>query len=454
MTIPLDNLYDYIFSLTGHNNKNLRMYRFSPHGAKNIKNLITHNNVDTVYISLSNGRQRSSWHYKLLFCYDQEPLNFDLYKNNIEEIKETFSEKKELSSVADSISKKILCKKNISSHRMVTKTVYDKKLLLHSEKNSEDLKKYEKNGFLGVYYWSHAFISLDWYRYAKHDSELNYFLNRTYKRDFNVYCRAWTGTREYRLKFLELLKKNEIDNLSLIYFNEFSDENHYSEYIPKNKDWTFQKNNIDNLNNITFRDIDSSASAIYESNDYKNSAIDVVLETVFDKKKIQLTEKILRPIACGKPFILVSEKNSLEHLKSYGFKTFGNLIDESYDYIDNPKDRLSSIIKTMKTISSFNNQEKNNLFLEMHKIAEYNKNWFFSKNFFNLINSELKNNLSDAIQLLDNPEYQTAKEPRLIYRAYRRYKKYLSGDSRKLADDIINEYPDVIRLSKKNIGKY
>ena len=456
MTIPLDNLYDYIFNITRHNNKNLIMYRFSPHGSKNIKNLIIHNNAELPKVKINN-RYVSSWHHKHLFCYDQEPLDFDLYKNNFEDIKFIFEKeigKGKENEFNNPIMQKIILNKNICSNPNVTKTVYDKKLLLHSEKNSIDLEKYEKNGFLGVYYWSHAFIALDWYRFAKHDISLNSIPKTNFAKDFNIYSRGWTGSREYRLKFLEILKQNNIDKKSNIFFNEYCDDKHYSIYTTKNKKWKVKKENIDNLICHTSRKIHSSASASYDVYDYKNSAIDIVLETVFDRNKIQLTEKILRPIACGKPFILVSEKGSLEYIKSYGFKTFDTLIDEDYDSISDPEKRLYAIVETMKKFSQIPQNEKNRLLSKMHDIATENKKWFFSQDFFKIINNELIRNMTEKISLLDNPEYQTAKEIRYIYRAHKFYKNLLPESQRSYSDRVISEYPERIRLSKENIGVY
>jgi len=455
MTIPLDNLYDYIFSLTGHTNKNLIMYRFEPYGSKNIKDLIVHNNLDDIYGYDDKKEKLFSYHYKLLFCYDQEPLNFDLYMSkHFDESRKNIFEKIEgqKNKFNNSLGKKLIRKMNIAGHPSVPVSVYDKSVLLHSEKNSEDLKKYEQNDFIGAYYWSHAFIALDWYRFADHDKSLKFISDIQFKKDFNVYCRAWTGTREYRLKFLELLNKNNIDKKSNIFFNENCDSEHYSTYPINEKQWEVDIKNIDNLTCCIPRNVDSSASATYESDDYQTSAIDVVLETVFNKNKIQLTEKILRPIACGKPFILVSDKESLKYLKSYGFKTFEYLIDESYDLIENSKDRLYAIVETMKKISNLPKKEKNQLFFEMHKIAEYNKKWFFSERFFDIINSELEDNLTCALDMLDHPCYQTGKNLKLEYRTYRRYQKHLSGESKKFADMIIEEYPARIELSKRNIG--
>jgi hypothetical protein len=49
-----------------------------------------------------------------------------------------------------------------------------------------------------------------------------------------------------------------------------------------------------------------------------------VAETVFDTR-IHLTEKTLRPIACGHPFILAAGPGSLKYLQTYGFRTFSPL---------------------------------------------------------------------------------------------------------------------------------
>ena len=353
MTIPFNNLYDYIFSLTGHNNKNLIMYRFDPHGSKDLKNLIIHNELEIIKIPMiSTGRKVISFHYKLLFCYDQEPLNFNLYEGEKSQKhrKELFFNSSEgLSHFDNDIGKKLLEKENIAGHPEVLPTIYDKKLLLHSEKNSKDLKKYENNGFLGIYYWSHAFIALDWYRFAEYDKSLVY--PKYFKKDFNIYCRAWTGSREYRLKFLSMIKKEKISNQCNIFFNEYDAGYNFYDHKFKNNIWQINDKEIQNIKDLNYnknKDDNSSLSAAYTVKDYKESAIDIVLETVFDQKKVHLTEKILRPISCGKPFILVSEKGSLEYLRSYGFKTFGHLIDERYDYIDSPEERLKFVMNTMK----------------------------------------------------------------------------------------------------------
>lgn len=455
MTVPLDNLYDYIFSLTNHTNKNLIMYRFDPHGEKDIKNLIVHNDMEQIWVKLADGSEKPSFHYKQIFCHDQEPLDYEYYANGhdmdsrrklFEEVDGVFNDS------AHDLGQKLILSRNFAGHPAIPMTLYDKRLLLHSEKNSEDLVKYEKNGFLGVYYWAHALISLDWYRYAKHDNSLTYDLDSGFEKDFNIYTRAWTGSREYRLKFLELVSNYNINTNSNIFFNPADNEIHYSQYTPKEKKWKVNNNTIDKLDYDVTRQATSDMSARYNSEDFQSSAIDVVLETVFDKNKIHLTEKILRPIACGKPFILVAENGALEYLRSYGFKTFGNLIDESYGTISNPEDRLSAIVHTMKKISDLSVSEKTELFAQMHEIAQENKKWFFSDDFFNLINTELRQNLHAALEALDNPKYITGKEIKFYCRSYKLFKDYLPRIALYILTNLIPKLEERMELSRKYIG--
>jgi hypothetical protein len=121
-----------------------------------------------------------------------------------------------------------------------------------------------------------------------------------------------------------------------------------------------------------------------------------VLETLFDDSRLHLTEKILRPIACGKPFILVSTRGSLEYLRSYGFQTFGDFIDESYDTIVDPMERLHAIIKVMSTISNMKETSKKKLWKNMNQVCQHNKTRFFSDSFAHDIQHELHTNVLTA----------------------------------------------------------
>lgn len=273
----------------------------------------------------------------------------------------------------------------------------DRWLLCHSEKNSPVLGNFESLGAIGVYWWIHAMISRDWYRYAQIDPNLNFF-DRQFVKDFNIYNRAWSGSREYRLKFAEMVLHNDLLPHASMTLSEHDHGTHYSEHRFQNPKFAVSQPLTGFATNRTGAD----ASADYCANDYQQAAIDVVLETLFDDTRIHLTEKTLRPIACGKPFVLIATPGCLEYLKDYGFQTFASCIDETYDRITDPLDRLQAVIKVMKGIAALPSTSKTKLFAELHRIASINREWFWSDRFARKILEEFVANYKKSYHICKN----------------------------------------------------
>ena len=124
------------------------------------------------------------------------------------------------------------------------------------------------------------------------------------------------------------------------------------------------------------------------------------METVFDDNKLHLTEKSLRPLACGHPFILVSTPGSLEYLKQYGFRTFSDYFDESYDSIQDPVQRLEAVVNLMKSIAELSTDQQQKLQDQLAGVCQFNKERFFSKEFFDQVVNEFKTNFSQAFEFV------------------------------------------------------
>jgi hypothetical protein len=354
------------------------IYHFYPAGSKKIANLQQVKQYE--YDSDWNRHVRS---FEMII-HDQEPLSFDDFLSINDDDVKTHTPFVFFDS--DFLGKsKLWTTKGI--------VISDKFLLCHSELNSNDLVKYENHDAIGVYWWSHALIARDWYRYAIVDQRLSQ-KNHRYVKDFNVYNRAWSGSREYRLKFVDMiLDAGILDNCN-VKFSPHDSGEYYRDHIFKNPKLC-PKNHLDFL---PMADVQGCASADYSWQDYRDFGIDIVLETVFDDSKIHITEKTLRPIACGKPFMIAAGPGSLGYLRNYGFKTFSGIIDESYDLVDDSVERLSAIIKEMHRISSMNDKEKNIMYCKMQEISQYNREHFWSDRFVNIVVSELKKNFDRATE--------------------------------------------------------
>jgi len=364
MSVPTHNLYKFIH---GTLKNKFYVHFFYPWGCKDINNIIgteSRNCLEDLFGAENIvaykifpkdlvGDAEIVQTQPLILCHDQEPLMYSLYENyNIEDyIKNEYSVYPTLSQY------------NLRWRRLGHYQKYW--ILLHSELNSTELQKYESTErFVGAYYWSHALIARDWYRYAEWDPSLLYNAESPNEKHFLIYSRDDSGSRSYRKDF-----KTKLQNIkSMCQFSSFHEDT-----------------------------LSSDSSASYNSYDFTHTDFSVVLETVFDNR-IHLTEKTLRPLACGHPFWLVAGPRSLEYLRSYGFKTFSPWIDESYDAIVESESRMDCIIQSMQTYALTTNRDKYRIRKKCLAIAEYNKKLFFKNKFIQQVVNELHCNVEKAYQ--------------------------------------------------------
>jgi hypothetical protein len=83
---------------------------------------------------------------------------------------------------------------------------------------------------------------------------------------------------------------------------------------------------------------------------YQDTYFSLVTETVFDYPYSFRTEKIWKPVAIGHPFIAVANQGFYQDLHNLGFQTFGSVIDESFDQIENNTDRLDRIVEIVQDL--------------------------------------------------------------------------------------------------------
>jgi hypothetical protein len=84
------------------------------------------------------------------------------------------------------------------------------------------------------------------------------------------------------------------------------------------------------------------------------SLVHIVTESEFTDGRTmrRVTEKILKPIVGLQPFLIIGNPESLTLLKSMGFKTFEGLIDERYDAIADPAQRLTAVFAEIDRLTA------------------------------------------------------------------------------------------------------
>lgn len=373
MSIPLERLYHYIECIAYEQwQEPVLIYRFYPYGSKEIDDLRSTENLEHQTGGADFIKRPS------IYCNDQEPLDYNRYEIESQSSPEAVA-------LCESVGYK---KMNIRDYPV---NLWDKAVLVHSEKRSFNLDLYQQDQFITVYYWSHAVIARDWFRYAQHVT-----LNKQVKKTFLIYNRAWGGTREYRLKFADLLIDSKLHNMCQMTCSPVEPQTgqHYGCHTFINSAWHPQ-HVLENY--FAVSTAHSHYSADFDIEDYNGTDIEIVLETLFDDDRLHLTEKSLRPIACGQPFILAATQGSLEYLRSYGFKTYDHIWDESYDIILDAQERLVQITNLMQHIATWDADTRTHKMAQAQQIADYNRRHFFSKEFYQLVTDELKQNLSHAL---------------------------------------------------------
>ena len=104
-----------------------------------------------------------------------------------------------------------------------------------------------------------------------------------------------------------------------------------------------------------------------------NSVVSFVNE-VFQtpRHRIFITEKTWIPILNKRPFILNATPHNLTYLKKLGFETFDSILDESYDTIINPTNRMKTACESLKTFIDRPLQECIKDLKKIEKILEHN----------------------------------------------------------------------------------
>lgn len=266
----------------------------------------------------------------------------------------------------------------------------------------------KKNNFYQLYYFFHGFAALDWFR-GHYALNFNKPSNIQCKYDFISYNRLLLDDRSYRLYFISLLNeakllKNNLvsygvtDTTSDEWVSELSNPNtklsvhaieHIATYAPKTKII------IDNayVQGSASADIPRTIPGYWPNNDQPNvdAFWHIVTETVFYYDKLHLTEKIFKPIVSKQPFMLLAAPGNLEYLRSYGFKTFSDVIDESYDNIQDNDLRTEAVVKQLQWYCNLSTSKKQEIINKISPIVEYNFQHFYGM-FKHIITSELLNN--------------------------------------------------------------
>jgi hypothetical protein len=120
-----------------------------------------------------------------------------------------------------------------------------------------------------------------------------------------------------------------------------------------------------------------------------DSLVYVPTETVYFGRRTHLTEKTFKAIALEMPFVLVAPAGSLNYLKEYGFQTFADVFDESYDTETDDIRRIEKVTDLLKHLNNLSVAERQQIHQACLPIVEHNYNHFYSGWFTDRLWTEL-----------------------------------------------------------------
>lgn len=343
-----DNFYEILrCKYSWPRTPNLLLY-FQPHGSKNLSNLKPFGKDQINDIAFGK-----------IVLHDQEPFSFIDAAHTYRQYEKSVKIDRRSQKILDNHSPETLITMGLKSGMQP--------IFCHSEVNSADIKSVVDGCLaIGCYYWYHAMISRDWFRHWEYHPDMLPKDRSSAPSRFMLYARGLDGTREYRKKFLDLIRP-------------------YQDQIYQGQ--------------TQIMSIPSDHSAKLDVQDANIAAIHIVLETLFETSKIHLTEKVFKPMVMSQPFFLLAGPGSLKYLKDYGFRTFGDFWDESYDLIPDHKERMHRIKEQIEKIFLLSQNEFQDLYKKMIPVIAHNRRHFFSRKFQDYCVQEMENNFQSALDL-------------------------------------------------------
>ena len=115
---------------------------------------------------------------------------------------------------------------------------------------------------------------------------------------------------------------------------------------------------------------------------YERSQLTVVTESHFDQTGgLFITEKTFRPLLVGHPFMVLGQKGTLKKLRSWGFQTDFDGIDQNYDLVTNDSERFLQFHQSLKNWCNTPLEEKKSMLQKWESTIKHNFNHYKITNF-------------------------------------------------------------------------
>lgn len=366
--IRIDEIYNNTFWPWLKNNRSgIRMFMCDPFGRSDPDSIKNFGNEDLI-------------EYNYIFFFDQEPIHLNVHIPTFDKIRYVSND-------------------DLHYHAVLKDPGALLGYIVTSECDSENVEHVcNRYGWKALYYFFHGWAALDWYRGYDKTYLIPPIANRQVTRTFIAPNRIVAGQRQHRLLMLYHIFKNGMTNNWISCPDTCPVENirvvdavKARSLISKYPDIVevFEQQNLPiDFPNETGHPMHSCWLSLFD--EAADSLLYLVTETVATGRRQHLTEKTFKPIALGMPFVIVGTHGCLRYLRRYGFKTFGEFWDESYDDEVDDYVRIERIAQVLKDLDQLTVEEKNQLYQQARSVIEHNWNHFYNGGFEQILWEELQ----------------------------------------------------------------
>lgn len=311
--------------------------------------------------------------HNYIFFFDQEPIHLDIHTATFDRVRENNADLQGSSLGA----------------------------ICTSERDSDNVDTLcNRYGWKSHYYFFHGWAALDWYRGYDKTFLITPPAQRQITKTFIAPNRIVAGERQHRLEMLYHIFKDNMGNNHISCPAVCPAENisildavkPLVEKYPDIKSVFAAQSLPINFKGETDHPMHSCWLSLFDQ--CAESLLYLVTETVATGRRHHLTEKTFKPIAMGMPFVIVGTRGSLKYLRSYGFRTFEGIWDESYDDAEDEV-RIQRIASLLRSLDELPPEGKQDLFDQCQEVVEHNWNHFYSGGFETVLWKELNEMLNE-----------------------------------------------------------
>jgi hypothetical protein len=349
--IRIDEIYENTFLPWVKNNlPTTALYYHDPFG---------HSDPDSIFCrSFTSSEEETSF----IYFFDQEPLILDYHSKTFDSVDQRNSRYNQ---------------EKRDRHRIPG-------IIITSETASDTIDYICKHRNLQpFYYFFHGWAALDWYRGYDRTFLITPWTERNIRKTFFSANRIIGGLRQHRVLMLYHFAKldlmhNWISASAVCPAENIPIEEIANQYQDQYPDIADVIKDLDLPRLFPGEDQTRMSSCwLDQFEPCAESLVYHVTETVYNGRRSHLTEKSFKPIALGMPFILTATAGSLAYLRGYGFQTFGDFWDESYDVETDDFARAEKVAAVLKQLDDLSDEKKQELFRACWPVIEHNWNWFY-----------------------------------------------------------------------------